>query len=77
MEKSDVKQCHRFLQGTELQLVPCAEFLRMKSLDIAYFKTAWGIVTGFTPMMFQYIHQTQGSLAYQMPMSFSKEHVIY
>ena len=27
--------------------------------------------------MIQYIHQTQSSLIYQMPMLFSKEHVIY
>ena len=31
---------------------------------------------GFTLMIFQYIHQTQSSLTYQMPTLFSKEHVI-
>ena len=31
----------------------------------------------FTPMMIWCIHQTQASLAYQIPVSFSKEHVIY
>ena len=35
------------------------------------------VVTGFTPVMVQCIHQTQGSLTYQMPpMYFSKEHVM-
>ena len=73
MEKTDVKQSHRFLQGTEL--VPCTEFLRIKSLDTTSFKQL-EVVTGFTPMMVQCVHQTKGSLACQMPMSFSKEHVI-
>ena len=36
MKKSDMKQCHRFVQDTEL--VPCIEFLRMKSLDIKCLK---------------------------------------
>ena len=69
MEKSDMKQCHKFLQDTEL--IPCTEFLRMKSLK------QLEVVTGFTPVMVQCIHQIQGSLTYQMPMSLSKEHVIY
>ena len=38
MKKSYMKQCHRFLQDTEL--VPHTEFLRMKSLDTTCFKTA-------------------------------------
>ena len=73
-KKSDMKQRHRFLQDTEL--VSCTEFLRMKSLDTTYLKQL-EVVTGFTPVMVQCIHQTQGSLTYQMPVSFSKEHVIY
>ena len=43
MEKSDVKQCHRFLQDTEL--VPRTEFMRMKSLDTTCFKTGFSEFT--------------------------------
>ena len=68
-----MKQCHRFLQNTEL--VPCKkEFLKIRTLHVS---KQFEVVTGFTPVMVQWIHQTQGSLAYQMPVSFSKEHVIY
>ena len=74
MEKSDMKQCQRLRQDTEL--VTCTEFLRMKSLDTTCFKTL-EVVSWF--------HTSDGSvhspdpklLAYQMPMPFSKEHVIY
>ena len=71
MKKSDMKQCHRFPRDTEL--VPHTEFLRMKSLDTHASKQL-EVVNGFTPVMVQCIHQTEGSLAYQMSVSFSKEH---
>ena len=38
--------------------------------------TSLRLQAGFTPMIFQCIHQTQGLLTYQMLTLFSKEHVI-
>ena len=71
----DMEQCHRFLHfWQDTELVPSTDFLNMKSLDTTCFKTAWD--TGFTPMIFQCIHQTVSSLTYYMPILFSKEHVI-
>ena len=73
-KKSDMKQCHRFLQGAEL--VPCTEFLRIKSLNTTCLKTAWGSNWFHTSDDSVY-SPDQGSLTYQMPMFFSKERVIY
>ena len=39
-----MKQCHWFLCfWQDKELVPCTDFLRVKSLDTTCFKTAWGI----------------------------------
>ena len=72
-----MKQCHSFLQDAEPVPYSYKESLGMKSLDTTCFQKQLKVVTGFTPVMVQCIHQTQGSLTHQMPMSFSKEHVIY
>ena len=72
--KSDVKQCHRFLQDTEL--VPCTESLEVKFWT-PHASKQLEVAIGLIPVMVQCIHQTQGSLVYLMPMYFSKEHVIY
>ena len=67
MKKSDMKQYHRFLRDTEL--VPHTDFLRMKSLD-PHASKQLEVVTGFIPVKVQCIHQTEGSLAYQMSVFF-------
>ena len=37
-----MKQCHGFLHSwQDMEPVPCTDFLKVKSLDITYFKTAW------------------------------------
>ena len=72
-KKSDMKQCHKFLQDTELVLHK--EFLWRKSLDTTCFKTTWGS---------DCFHTSDGSVHSLDPrfnrlldapmMSFSKEH---
>ena len=71
-KKSDMKQCHRFLQDTELILH--SEFLRRKSLDTTCFKTARGS---------DWFHTSDGSV-HSLDPRFTclsdanvKEHVIY
>ena len=37
-----MEQCHRFLHSwQDTELVPCTDFLKMKSLDTTCFKIAW------------------------------------
>ena len=74
MEKSDIKQCHRFIR---IQNQSHAQTSREWNLWTPHASKQLEVVTGFTPVVIQCIHQTQGSLTYQMPVSFSKEHVIY
>ena len=70
MKNFDMEQCLRILHSWwDTKLVPAWR---------------WNLWTphalkqqaGFTNVIFQYIHQTQSSLTYQMPTLFSKEHVI-
>ena len=77
-KKSDMKQCHRFLQDTEL--VPCMHRILENEISGQHMHALkqLKVVSWFhTSIMVQCINQTQGSLASQMPMSLSKEHVIY
>ena len=67
-----------FILDNPMQL--CTKFLTMKSLDTTCFQTAWGSILQLVSHL-----SSDGSvyspdprfLIYQMPMSFSKEHVIY
>ena len=73
-----MKQCHGFLHSwQDTQLVPCTDFLKMKSLDTTCFNTAWDNKLVSHQWYFSsYIYQTQSSVTYQMPTLCSNEHVI-
>ena len=60
---------HRFLQDIQnwFEFHAHAEFLRIKLNHCTpHTSKQLEVVTGFTPEMVQYIHQTKGSLAYQI-----------
>ena len=49
------------------ELIPCTEFLTMKSLDTTSFKSAWGSkLDSHQWSVIHSMHQIQGSLNYQM-----------
>ena len=79
MKKLDMDQCHRFIHSwKDTEPVPCTVFLKMKSLDTTYFKTAGDEANKlvlYTSDISVHLSD-QSSLTYQIPTLFSKEHVI-
>ena len=77
MKNVDMEQCHRFLHSWQhTELVPCVDFLKMKSLDITCFKTAWDNKLLSHQWYFSAFIRPKVHSLTRCPTLFSNEHVI-